>query len=72
MRAAQRVTDAAFRHICGYIKPGVTEQQIRAELENYMLSMAPTACRLARSSRAAPTAPTRTPSRARAWSRRAT
>lgn len=38
MRAAQRVTDEAFRHICGYIKPGVTEQQIRAELENYMLS----------------------------------
>ena len=36
MRAAQRITDEAFRHICGYIKPGVTEQQIRAELENYM------------------------------------
>ena len=38
MRAAQRITDEGFRHICGYIKPGVTEQQIRAELENYMLS----------------------------------
>lgn len=38
MRAAQKVTDAAFRHICGYIKPGQTEQEIRAELENYMLS----------------------------------
>ena len=38
MRAAQKVTDAAFRHICAYIKPGQTEQEIRAELENYMLS----------------------------------
>lgn len=38
MREAQRVTDAAFEHICTFIKPGVTEQQIRAELENYMLS----------------------------------
>lgn len=38
MRAAQKVTDAAFRHICGFIKPGQTEQEIRAELENYMLS----------------------------------
>ena len=35
---AQQVTDAAFEHICGFIKPGQTEQQIRAELENYMLS----------------------------------
>ena len=38
MRAAQKVTDAAFEHICGYIRPGQTEQEIRAELENYMLS----------------------------------
>ena len=38
LREAQRITDAAFEHICGYIKPGMTEQQIRAELENYMLS----------------------------------
>ncbi len=38
LREAQRVTDAAFEHICGYIKCGMTEQQIRAELENYMLS----------------------------------
>ena len=35
---AQQVTDAAFEHICGFIRPGQTEQQIRAELENYMLS----------------------------------
>ena len=38
MRRAQEVTDAAFDHICGWIRPGVTEQQIRVELENYMLS----------------------------------
>ena len=38
LREAQRITDAAFEHICGYIKCGMTEQQIRAELENYMLS----------------------------------
>ena len=37
MRHAQATTDAAFEHICGFIKPGLTEQQIRAELENYML-----------------------------------
>lgn len=35
---AQKVTDAAFEHICGFIRPGLTEQQIRAELENHMLS----------------------------------
>ena len=38
LREAQRITDAAFEHICGYIKVGMSEQQIRAELENYMLS----------------------------------
>lgn len=38
LRQAQRITDDAFEHICGYIKVGMTEQQIRAELENYMLS----------------------------------
>ena len=37
MRHAQATTDAAFDHICGFIKPGLTEQQIRAELESYML-----------------------------------
>ena len=38
MKHAQSITDKAFLHICKYIKPGLTEQQIRAELENYMLS----------------------------------
>lgn len=37
MRHAQSITDAAFDHICGFIKPGLTEQQVRVELENYML-----------------------------------
>lgn len=38
MRHAQSITDAAFTHICGFIKPGMTEQQIRVELENYMFN----------------------------------
>lgn len=38
LREAQRITDEAFEHICGFIKPGQTEQQIRVELENYMLN----------------------------------
>lgn len=38
LRQAQRITDDAFEHICNYIKVGMTEQQIRAELEGYMLS----------------------------------
>ena len=36
MRHAQTITDAAFEHICGFIKPGVTEMEIKVELENYM------------------------------------
>ena len=38
MRAAQAVTDEAFSHMCGVIRPGVTEMQLRAELDNYMLT----------------------------------
>ena len=38
MRRAQEVTDEAFDHICGFIHAGLTEQEIRVELENYMLS----------------------------------
>ena len=38
MRHAQTITDAAFDHICGFIKPGLTEQQIRVELENFMFN----------------------------------
>lgn len=38
LREAQRITDEAFEHICGFIKAGITEQEIRTELEGYMLS----------------------------------
>lgn len=37
LREAQRITDAAFEHIVGYIRPGQTEQQIRMELERAMI-----------------------------------
>lgn len=38
MRHAQAITDAAFQHMLGYIRPGLTEKQIRTELENFMFS----------------------------------
>ncbi len=38
MRAAQRITDAAFDHICAYIREGMTEVQIARELESHMMS----------------------------------
>jgi len=38
LRRAQRITDEAFDHMRGYLEPGLTELQIRAELEGYMLS----------------------------------
>lgn len=37
MKAAQAVTDAAFDHICGFMKPGMTERQVQVELEDFML-----------------------------------
>ena len=37
LRRAQQITDAAFEHIRGYIRPGQTELKIRAELEAAML-----------------------------------
>lgn len=36
MRHAQSITDAAFAHMLGFIRPGLTEKQIRTELENFM------------------------------------
>lgn len=36
MRHAQSITDAAFTHMCGFIRPGLTEKQIRTELERFM------------------------------------
>ena len=38
MRRAQAITDAAFAHMCGFIRPGLTEKEIRTELENFMFS----------------------------------
>lgn len=38
LRAAQAITDEAFTHMCGFIKPGMSEKEIRLELENHMLS----------------------------------
>ncbi len=39
LREAQRITDEAFEHICGFIKVGMTEQQIRNELERCMMGL---------------------------------
>lgn len=38
MKHAQTITDAAFEHMLGYIKPGLTEKQVRNELENFMFA----------------------------------
>lgn len=38
LRQAQRITDAAFDHMCDFIHVGQTELQIRAELESFMLA----------------------------------
>ncbi len=38
MKRAQAITDAAFDHMLGFIRPGLTEKEIKLELENYMLS----------------------------------
>ncbi len=40
---AQKITDAAFRHILGYIKEGVSEVDIAIELEFFMRIMGATA-----------------------------
>ena len=36
MRQAQAITDAAFAHMLEFIRPGLTEKQIKLELENFM------------------------------------
>lgn len=38
IKAAQKITDDAFSHICTFIKEGVTEKEIGLELDFYMLS----------------------------------
>ena len=37
LRAAQAITDAAFAHIVGFMRPGMTERQVQRELEDFML-----------------------------------
>ncbi len=37
LRAAQAVTDAAFAHMRGFIRPGMSERQVQLELEDFML-----------------------------------
>lgn len=37
MRAAQAITDAAFSHIVGYLRPGLTERDVQIELEDYLM-----------------------------------
>ena len=37
MRAAQAITDAAFAHIAGFMRPGMTEREVQLELESFML-----------------------------------
>ena len=39
IREAQRITDAAFSHILGYIQPGVRELDVALELEFFMRRM---------------------------------
>ncbi len=36
IRTAQAITDAAFTHICSFIRPGLTELEVAAELEYFM------------------------------------
>ena len=35
--AAQAITDAAFSHITGFMRPGMTEREVQIELEDFML-----------------------------------
>ena len=37
LRAAQAITDAAFRYIVSFMKPGMTERDVQIELEHFML-----------------------------------
>ena len=36
LKAAQAITDAAFDHIIGFIRVGMTEREVQIELEDYM------------------------------------
>ncbi len=36
LHAAQAITDAAFEHIIGFMRPGMTEREVQIELEDFM------------------------------------
>ena len=36
MKAAQAITDSAFAHIVGFMRPGMTERAVQIELEDFM------------------------------------
>lgn len=36
MKAAQAITDAAFAHIVGFMRPGLTEREVQLELDDFM------------------------------------
>ncbi len=38
LQAAQSIADAAFEHIVGFIRPGMTERQVQLELDTFMLA----------------------------------
>ncbi|MBU9672761.1 Xaa-Pro peptidase family protein [Planococcus sp. CP5-4] len=42
LKAAAKIADDAFEHICNYIKPGMTELQVSNELEFFMRSQGAT------------------------------
>lgn len=37
LKAAQAITDAAFSHIVGFMRPGMTEREVQLELEDFMV-----------------------------------
>lgn len=37
LRAAQAITDDAFDHILGFMRPGMTEREVQIELEDFMV-----------------------------------
>ena len=37
LKAAQSVTDAAFAHICSFVRHGMTERDVQIELEDFMV-----------------------------------
>lgn len=39
LREAQRITDRTFSHIVGFLRPGMTEKEIRSELDRYMYEL---------------------------------